>query len=60
MYVELKKDFPKVGKRVTTPQGEAKVIKNNVLTQTVTVETGDGKEVTFPVKDVKQLKSGEI
>ena len=60
MYVDLKKDFPKVGKRVTTPQGEAKVIKNNVLTQTVTVETGDGKEVTFPVKDVRPLKSGEI
>ncbi len=59
MYVELKKDFPKVGKRVTTPQGEAKVIKNNVLIQTVTVETGDGKEVTFPVKDVKPVKIGE-
>ncbi len=59
MYVDLKKDFPKVGKRVTTPQGEAKVIKNNVLTQTVTVETGDGKEVTFPVKDVRQLKNVE-
>ncbi len=59
MYVDLKKDFPKVGKRVTTPQGEAKVMKNNVLTQTVTVETGDGKEVTFPVKDVRPVKSGE-
>jgi cell fate regulator YaaT (PSP1 superfamily) len=59
MYVELKKDFPKVGKRVTTPQGEAKVIKNNVLNRTVTVETGEGKEVTFPVKDVKVIKSGE-
>ncbi len=44
---------------MTTPQGEAKVIKNNVLVQTVTVETGDGKEVTFPVKDVRPVKSGE-
>ncbi len=59
MYVDMKKDFPKVGKRVTTPQGEAKVIKNNVLVQTVTVETGDGKEATFPVKDVRPVKSGE-
>ena len=53
MYVELKKDFPKVGKRVMTPQGEGKVVKNNVLTRTVTVETAEGKEVTFPVGDVK-------
>ncbi len=44
---------------MTTPQGEAKVIKNNVLTRTVTVETADGKEVTFPVSDVKPVKSGE-
>jgi cell fate regulator YaaT (PSP1 superfamily) len=59
MYVELKKDFPKTGKRVMTPQGEAKVIKNNVLNRTVLVETGEGKEITFPVEDVKPVKSGE-
>jgi cell fate regulator YaaT (PSP1 superfamily) len=59
MYVELKKDFPKLGKRVTTPQGEAKVVKYNVLNRTVTVETDERKEVTFPVGDVKLVKSGE-
>ncbi len=59
MYVGLKKEFPKMGKRVTTPQGEAKVVKYNVLLRTVTVETDEGKEVTFSVKDVKQVKSGE-
>jgi cell fate regulator YaaT (PSP1 superfamily) len=59
MYVDLKKDFPKVGKRVMTPQGECKVVKLNVLTRTVTVETAEGKEVTFPVSDVKLAKIGE-
>ena len=59
MYVDLKKDFPKVGKRVMTPQGECKVVKTNVLTRMVTVETGEGKEVTFPVDDVKLAKIGE-
>lgn len=59
MYVGLKKDFPKVGKRVTTPQGEGKVVKYNVLSRTVTVETNEGKEVTFPVSDVRLAKSGE-
>jgi cell fate regulator YaaT (PSP1 superfamily) len=56
MYVDLKKDFPKVGKRVMTPQGEAKVIKNNVFTRMVTVETPEGKETTFPVGDIKPIK----
>ena len=59
MYVDLKRDFPKVGKRVMTPQGEGKVVKANVLARTVTVETSEGKEVTFPAGDVKPAKSGE-
>lgn len=59
MYVDLKKDFPKVGKRVMTPQGECKVVKTNVLARTVTVETNEGKEVTLPVADVKLVKIGE-
>jgi cell fate regulator YaaT (PSP1 superfamily) len=59
MYLGLKKDFPKVGKRVMTPHGECKVVKCNVLNRTVTVETAAGKEVTMPVGDVKLAKSGE-
>ncbi len=59
MYLGLKKDFPKVGKRVTTPQGECKVLKCNVLNRTVTVETPEGKEITMPVSDIKLPKSGE-
>ncbi len=59
MYVSMKKDFPKVGKRIMTPQGECKVLKYNVLNRTVTVETGDGKEITMPVSDLRLQKSGE-
>jgi cell fate regulator YaaT (PSP1 superfamily) len=59
MYVDMKKDFPKAGKRVMTPQGECQVVKTHVLTGTVTVETSEGKEVTFPVSDVKLAKTGE-
>jgi len=59
MYVSMKKDFPKVGKRVMTPQGECKVLKYNVLKRTVTVETAEGKEITMPVTDLKLQKSGE-
>jgi cell fate regulator YaaT (PSP1 superfamily) len=59
MYLGLKKDFPKVGKKVTTPQGECKVLKYNVLNRTVTVETPEGKEITIPVTDIRLPKSGE-
>ncbi|MBP6940150.1 MAG: stage 0 sporulation protein [Syntrophorhabdaceae bacterium] len=51
-YVDCKKGFPKVGKRVTVPQGEGKVVKHNTLNFTVTVHLDDGKEVTLPLKDI--------
>jgi cell fate regulator YaaT (PSP1 superfamily) len=51
-YVDCKKDFPKVGKRVTVPQGEGKVVKHNTLNFTITVHLDDGKEVTLPLKDI--------
>jgi cell fate regulator YaaT (PSP1 superfamily) len=54
MYVEYKKGFPKLGKRIKLPQGEGKVVKHNTLTSTITVELEDGKEITVPAKDVIQ------
>lgn len=53
MYVALKKNFPKLGKRITITQGEGKVIKHNTLNSTFTVELDDGKEVTATPKDIK-------
>ena len=52
MYVGYKKNFPKVGKRITVAQGEGKVIKHNTLNSTFTVELDDGKEVNLTVKDL--------
>lgn len=51
-YVSCKKNFPKIGKRVKTPQGEGKVVKHNALASTISVQLDDGKEITLPVKDV--------
>jgi len=45
-YLELKKNLPKVGKHVVTRSGKGKVIRQNVLNQTVTVELEQGGEVT--------------
>jgi cell fate regulator YaaT (PSP1 superfamily) len=58
MYLELKRDFPKVGKRVGTPQGEGKVIKHGALISSVTVLLDDGREIVVPVKDVVISQAG--
>lgn len=51
-YVELKKDLPKVGKHVTTRSGKGKVIRQNVLSQTVTIELEEGGEITIHASEI--------
>ena len=51
-YVEMKKGMPKVGKRVSTPAGPGKVIRQNVLGQQVSVFLDAQKEVEFPANKV--------
>ena len=52
-YVELKKDLPKVGKHIVIKSGKGKVIRQNVLNQTVTVELEEGGgEVTVHVSEI--------
>ena len=52
-YVELKKDLPKVGKHIVTKSGKGKIIRQNLLKQTVTVELEEGGgEVTVHVSEI--------
>lgn len=51
-YLALKKNFPRIGKRVKTPQGEGKVVKHNALTGAVSVQLDEGKEVAFSFTEV--------
>ena len=51
-YQELKKDLPKVGKHIVTKSGKGKIIRQNVLNQTVTVEMEEGGEVTVHVSEI--------
>jgi cell fate regulator YaaT (PSP1 superfamily) len=46
-YLELKKDLPKVGKHIVTRSGKGKIIRQNVLNRTVTVELEEGGEITI-------------
>ena len=53
-YMELKKDLPKVGKHIVTKSGKGKIIRQNVLNQTVTVELEEGGgEITVHVSEIK-------
>lgn len=44
-YKELKKDLPKLGKKVELPEGKGKVIRQNIFDRTITVLLEDGKEI---------------
>jgi len=55
MYMEYKKDFPKIGKKINLLQGQGKVVKHNTLNSSITVELEDGKEVTVLLKDLQNI-----
>jgi len=56
-YVELGKGLPKIGKKVVTPIGDARVVKLDILKGLVTVKSEDGKYETYP-GDVVSRKFG--
>jgi cell fate regulator YaaT (PSP1 superfamily) len=51
-YVELKKGLPKVGKTITTKVGKGKVVRQNVLDQTITLELEEGGEITIHASEI--------
>lgn len=53
-YVDMKRDMPKCGKLVQTPEGRGKVIRQSALQGEVVVYLESGKEQTFKVGDVQR------
>jgi len=49
-YTDLKKDMPKCGKMIQTPEGRGKVIRQIALKGEVVVMLENGKETTFKTK----------
>jgi len=45
VYIELKKKMPKVGEKIKTEQGIGEIIKQNVLTNSVTAKVGDNQRL---------------
>jgi cell fate regulator YaaT (PSP1 superfamily) len=54
-YKALKKDFPKIGKIVTTPKGKGKVIRHNVICSRLTVKLEDNTECELKLRDIESL-----
>ncbi len=52
IYSQLRRDLPKLGKRIKTKFGEGKVIRQNILAQTVTLQLENGAEMTLNVSDL--------
>jgi len=53
-YTEAKKNMPKTGKIVITPEGKGKVLRQKILERMVVVDLGDGKEVEVPVDEIQR------
>jgi cell fate regulator YaaT (PSP1 superfamily) len=51
-YVDLKKNLPKVGKHIVTRSGKGKIIRQNVLSKTVTIELEEGGEITVDASEI--------
>jgi cell fate regulator YaaT (PSP1 superfamily) len=51
-YKEMKEKMPKAGARISTKMGEATVLSNNPLKETVTVELDSKSTVELPLKDI--------
>ncbi len=51
-YQELRKHLPRLGKRVTLPEGEGKIIRYNLIRQIATLEMEDGGEVEIPLAEI--------
>jgi cell fate regulator YaaT (PSP1 superfamily) len=53
-YTELRKDMPKVGKRVVTPQGPGKVTQQNIIHQKLRVALDEGEEEEFGLDEIHE------
>ena len=51
-YEKAKKDLPKIGKKVSTTQGQGKVTRQNILKRTLTINLESGEEIEVSFKDV--------
>jgi cell fate regulator YaaT (PSP1 superfamily) len=52
IYQEMRKHLPRIGKRVKIPEGEGKIIRYNLIRQTVTLEMAEGQELELYLSEL--------
>jgi len=52
IYQELRRHLPRLGKRVKLPEGEGKIIRYNLIRQTVTLEMDEGQEMELSLSQL--------
>ena len=52
VYQELRRHLPRLGKRVKIPEGEGKIIRYNLIRQTVTLEMDEGQELELSLSQL--------
>ncbi|MCD6184745.1 MAG: stage 0 sporulation family protein [Deltaproteobacteria bacterium] len=53
-YMQLRKKFPAIGKKVITPDGKGKVIRHNVICDRLTVRIDKDNIIEYALKDIKE------
>jgi cell fate regulator YaaT (PSP1 superfamily) len=56
-YRDLQKKFPKIGKKILTPDGRGKVVRHNVLGKKLAVRLEDGLETEYQLDDILKMKT---
>ncbi len=59
-YEKAKKHIPKVGKRVAVPEGEGKVVRQNVLKEVMTIFLDSGREMEMSFNDYLNGQHGPV
>ncbi|MGD2270941.1 MAG: stage 0 sporulation family protein [Desulfobacterales bacterium] len=55
-YMNIKKGFPKIGKKVKTPSGTGKVIRHNIIGNRVIVRVDSGAELEIKLTEISEKK----
>jgi cell fate regulator YaaT (PSP1 superfamily) len=58
-YKYLKKKMPKIGRKITVKEGRGRVIRHNVLKQSVTIRLEDKTEIEKPVCQLDNKTTGK-
>ncbi len=56
-YKKLKRQMPKLGKTITISEGKGKVVRQNVLKESITIRMEDRTEIEKTIKELKSTKN---